>query len=344
MSTDWQQTIAAWSLAEAGQWEAAMNAAQNDPALLSVLSLRKGQFMDGVGPAILGWQLYYQGKYRDALQEFITGVDQENDGWLKAWAQLGIAKVASDSGWWGLAVDWCAVAWRTASKNEHLDLMAQVAGARGEALLRAGCPGDAATSFAEDKALLGPGNRYSGRLRCYQAHAWSRLGPNGEKAATLAYRLAMHSVGEGVTSAFAAAGLAILAARNMDPIRFKSIQMEEFSDLPKFWISVAAARLAADPDGRGLYLQSAFDALPSVYFAEHWWLAGWSRALGMPVSVSPVISECFPTHIPEANLGQFTLVESPFSGKNLNDAHWWNESPSECDDEAWWKIRDSFMP
>ena len=344
MNMDWQKSIAAWNLAEAGRWDAALAAANDNPGLVSVLSQRSGTWTQAEEPAIRGWQMYYKGNYRAALQELEAGSSHENDGWLRAWSQLGIAKIASDSGRWRVALDWCAVAWRESSKNEHLDLMAQVAGARGEVLVRAGRPIEAASAFAEDQALLGPGNRYRGRLRCYQAHAWSRSGPNGEKAAILAYRLAMHSVGEDITSAYAAAGLALLAARTNDCARLQAVQSGAFVGMPGFWVLVAAAHLATNSDSRSAFLRKAADTLPREYFAEHWWLAGWSRALGCQVSNPPILAECFPTHVPEALHGKFTLVERPVEGMDVSDAPWWGQEPAIDDDNAWWAIRDSFMP
>lgn len=344
MNMDWQKSIAAWNLAEAGRWDAALATATDNPGLVSVLLQRSGTTSQANEPAIRGWQMYYKGDYRAALQEFETGSSQSSDGWLRGWCQLGIAKVASDSGWWRVALDWCAVAWRESSKSEHLDLMAQIAGARGEILLRAGRPIAAASAFAEDQALLGPGNRYRGRLRCYQAHAWSRSGSNGVKAAILAYRLAMHSVGEDITSAYAAAGLALLAARMNDCGRLQSVQAGAFEGMPGFWVLVAAARLATCSDSRKELLRRAADTLPREYFAEQWWLAGWSLALGCQVSNPPRLTDCFPTNVPEAPLGRFTLVECPAAGMNISDAPWWGNEPEIDDENAWWLIRDAFMP
>lgn len=343
MRAAWQNTIAAWNLAEAGRWDAALESARQDPELLEILLLRKGQSADESGLIVLGWASYYRGQYRDALQAFLAGADQEDDGWLKSWAQLGVAKVASDSGWWVAALDWCALAWLTAGSKEHLDLMAQVAGARGEVLLRAGRPLDAAASFAEDIALLGPGNRYAGRVRCYEAHAWSRLGHNGIKAATLAYRLAMHSVGEGSTAAYAAAGMALLAARSGNPAHLRSIESSTLKGLPKFWAMVAETRLMVG--GRhSSSLATAAESLPLEYFAERWWLAGWSRALGYPVIDAPKLVEHFPTAIPPTGSVAATLAEKPVAGREIENAPWWAGFPAKDDHEAWWKIRDSFMP
>jgi len=344
MRGNWQHTIAAWNLAEAGRWDDALEAARQDPELLEVLFLRKGQPAAEAGSVVLGWQSYYRGRYREALKAFLEGTEEQEDGWLKAWSQLGVAKVASDSGWWVAALDWCALSWLTASRNEHLDLMAQAAGARGEVLLRAGRPVDAAASFAEDIALLGPGNRYAGRVRCYEAHAWSRLGNTGEKAATLAYRLAMHSVGEGVTAAYAAAGLALMAARSGDSSRLQSVERNGLQGMPKFWTLVAKARCASGVEVLSATLSEAVETLPPEYFAEHWWFAGWSRALGAPTFASPVLENHFPNSPPSPGLGDTTGVERPVAGGEIRNAPWWGQSPAENDHEAWWAIRDSFMP
>jgi tetratricopeptide (TPR) repeat protein len=343
MKTSWQNILAAWNLAEAGRWDAALEASRHEPKLLDVLQLRKGQVVEGAGLAVLGWQSYYQGRYKEALKAFLEAVDSENGGWLMTWAQLGVAKVASDSGWWSAALDWCATAWLSASKNEHLDLLAQVAGARGEVLLRAGRPLEAAASFAEDLALLGPGNRYAGRVRCYQAHAWSRLGKTGRKAAALAYRLAMHSVGEMGTAAYASAGMALLAARTGNKAQLQTLERDSLQGLPRFWTFIAEARLAGGAINAPM-IANAESALPLEYHAERWWLAGWSRALGAEGAAPPKLGNHFPSSIPPAGLGLTTLVEMPGANIEIGNAPWWGETPTEDDSDAWWLIRDCFMP
>ncbi len=39
-----------------------------------------GQVVEGAGLAVLGWQSYYQGRYKEALKAFLEAIDSENAG------------------------------------------------------------------------------------------------------------------------------------------------------------------------------------------------------------------------------------------------------------------------
>ena len=344
MNRDWQQNIAAWQLAEAGRWAEALESARADPNLFTVLSQRSGKSVASGEPVIVGWQHYYRGEYASALDAFWEAIHTGHRGWLIAWAMLGIAKVASDSGWWKVSLEWCAAAWQMASLDEHIDLLAQIAGARGEILLRAGLPARAAAAFAEDRALLGPGNRYHGRIRCYEAHAWARMGANGRRAAALAYRLALHSAGEMSTAAYAAAGLALLSARNGEIGAVEGEYRSAPDGLPRFWVLISQARTTTDQDARLVLLEQAAIILPHIYYAEHWWLAGWSRAMGGKVSPVVDLTSVFPQSIPQVAERNWTPVEFPLAGHEIGNAPWWDAVPQDGHPEAWWNLRDCFMP
>lgn len=343
MTKDWENHLAAFNLAEAGRWEDALRVSASTGDLCDVLSQRAFRAKTTEDPIILGWQFYYLGHYREALAHFLVyelaAQDGEVVGWRRAWCQLGIAKIASDSGHWKTALKWCSSAWKCAAEREHLDLMAQISGARGEVLLRAGRPLDAAAAFAEDRALLTPGNRFHGRLRCYEAHAWSRMGKNGRIAAALAYRIALHSSGEEANAAYAAAGLALLNIR-MDCF---SIHQAEWNaaakGLPLFWVLIAKVKAGADK----LLLQRAFDALPQIHYAEHWWLANWSRSLGYDSFLPPDLAEIFPSTLPNPPEQVMTGVESPVMLTEFADAPWWSDGLQDNDTD-WWQLRDCFMP
>ncbi|MEI7929256.1 MAG: hypothetical protein WCH40_11955, partial [Verrucomicrobiales bacterium] len=167
MIENWHDVIEAWDLASAGRFDEAIERATEYPGLAALLKARANKPGADAYPVLAGWRAYYRGKYRLALREFLEQLPAGfKPGWLSTWAELGVAKVASDCGRWGLALEWCARAWRSASNGEHMDLLAQVAGARGEVLLRAGHALEAAAAFDEDIALLPVGSRYRGRVRC----------------------------------------------------------------------------------------------------------------------------------------------------------------------------------
>lgn len=349
MKQDWERTLTAWRLAEAGRWDEAMDTAAPDRSLHALLGQRAFRPVPADDSAVLGWQSYYQGRYREALGHFLAVENADAGGWRHTWSRLGIAKVASDAGWWRVALAWCSSAWTAAAAEEHLDLLAQIAGARGEILLRAGRPLEAAAAFAEDRALLPPGSRYHGRVRCYEAHAWSRMGANGRAAAALAYRLALHSPGESATAAFAAAGLALLAAREDAGLRDEPPWNDPGEGLPGFWILVVRAHATTSPGPPGVLLDQAAAVLPVIHYAEHWWLDGWRRALGAPGPEPVDPREVFPGSIPPPPAQARSLVEEPVGPDDVPDAPWWPDgavrsAQSPADPCQWWRLRDCFMP
>jgi hypothetical protein len=345
MNETWQEVLAAWRLAEAGRWVEAMDVARACGDLSAVLAQRARHPGPDVYPVLAGWRAYYKAEYQSALAAFLDQLStSEAGGWLTAWATLGVAKIASDCGRWRTALNWCACAWRCAAKGEHVDLLAQVAGTRGEVLLRAGMASESAAAFAEDLALLPAGSRYRGRVRCYQAHAYARLGPQGEKAAQLAYRLAIHSPGETDTASFATAGLALLAARMRNPAILEETRARELRGLARFWSAVAAARISNDEGDRKHHIAEAASSLPQFYFAERWWLAGWTAAWGIHVFDAPTLHKTLGFELPTAPVIPMTRVEDPVPADEIEDAPWWGISPILKDPEAWWGIRDAFMP
>lgn len=301
--------------------------------------MRSGEQVESKLPVVQGWQHYYRAEYSAAKDDFLR---QEGRGWLKAWAELGVAKVASDCGKWPLGLLWCAQAWRTAAVDEHLDLLSEIAGARGEILLRAGRPAAAAASFAEDLGLLTPGNRYRGRVRCYLAHAWSRMGSEGKKAAKLAYRIAAHSSGESGTMSFAMAGLAILAARSKLPELLSEPVASDLTGLSAFWVHVSQARLSTIPEEAESLKRRALDLLPPVYHAERWWLSGWTSCDAIDhLSLEALELDT----LPEPENTRWTAVELPVHPGTITDAPWWFPPESwPPDAEGWWSFRDGFMP
>jgi hypothetical protein len=345
MNEAWQEVLAAWRLAEAGRWDEAMDIARGCGDMSAVLAQRARQPGPDVYPVLAGWRAYYKAEYQSALGAFLDQLRTSEEGaWLTAWATLGVAKIASDCGRWRSALNWCACAWRCAAKGEHVDLLSQIAGARGEILLRAGAASESAAAFAEDLALLPPGSRYRGRVRCYQAHAYARLGPHGENAAQLAYRLAIHSPGEAGTASFATAGLALLAARMRDPAILEETRGRQLQGLAQFWSAVAGARLANDDGDRRHHIAEAAASVSPFYFAERWWLSGWADALGIRVFDTPALRQTLGFALPTAPMRPMTRVEDPVTADEIEDAPWWGNSPILKDPEAWWGIRDSFMP
>ena len=337
----WDDILTSWRLAEAGCSEEALARIEPDSQLAEVIACRAGKLVESDLPVLAGWKSYYRAEYRKAREHFLC---QQGEGWLRTWAELGMAKVASDCGKWGHGLLWCAQAWRTASGGEHIDLLSEISGARGEILLRAGKHAEAATAFTEDLALFNPGNRYRGRVKCYQAHAWSRMGPDGINAAKLAYRLSAHSPAESATNGYAIAGLALLGARTQDPaILFEALRYPQ-EGLPGFWILVARAYLSVDKEEFDHLRREALSKLPPPYFAERWWLSGWihatcreSEALNELLSAA----DSFPVP-PHENL---TPVELPVAADSLTDAPWLQGAESWPQDaQGWWSLRDHFMP
>jgi hypothetical protein len=336
---DWEMVASAVRLCEIGRFEEALGLAQSAGIheLAEIIRFRSREDISPRMPVLMGWQFYYSGRYSEALENFYQS---SGGGWIESWAFLGVAKVASDCGYWSSALHWCAKAWRTAVEAEHTDMLAEVAGARGEILLRAGRPLEAAESFGVDLALLPPGSRFLGRVRCTEAHAFSRLGPAGRHAAMLGYRLAMHSPGEPATKHYAAAGMALLAARVESPDLLSEVVEPSHSGLPRFWVLVARARLAENPAERGQFVSMAREALPPFYFAEHWWLGGWSGL--SPDGGTPGPLDLGGISLPGGD--PWNSVEMPVDPESVSDAPWLASNRKGYAPEAWWALRDRFMP
>lgn len=336
---EWEMVASALRLCEVARFEEALHLAESAGThdLVEVIRFRSRDGLPPRLPVVMGWQAYYSGRYADALSYFL---EQSGGGWLESWAFLGIAKVASDCGYWSVALHWCAKTWRAAVEAEHSDLLAEVAGARGEVLLRAGKSLEAAESFGVDLALLPPGSRFLGRVRCTEAHAFSRLGPAGRHAAMLGYRLAMHSPGETATKDYAAAGMALLAARLEDSQLLSEVIDPSYSGLPRFWVMVARAQLEKNHKTRDEFVSIAREALPPFYFAEHWWLAGWSGR-------SPYICTLESLDLGEIPLpdgSPWSPVEMPVAPENVSHAPWLASCIAEVGTDSWWALRDHFMP
>lgn len=334
---NWESSLAAFRLMEVGSAAQAL-ANASEPTLREVITLRCGQRIESSLPVVQGWQQYFQANYSAAVTHFS---EQPGEGWLRAWADLGIAKVASDCGFWRSALEWCALAWQRAAAGEHMDLLAEISGARGEILLRSGKPSEAASSFAEDLALLRPGSRYSGRVRCYLAHAWSRMGNHAGRAARLFYQLAAHTASEPGTRSYSAAGLAVHGVRIREPFLVAEAEESAPSGMPGFWVRVCKAKLETSTLLRKKSLEEAMEILPPEYHAEHWWARGW---LSGSVPDSKFLEPLHIHPLPPANLGVTTLVEMPVSPDAISDAPWWDKSKWPTDAEGWWKLRDNFMP
>lgn len=341
MNEQWDSILTAWRLAEAGRWTEALEHCEPGSEFGEVIAFQAKRNIDSKLPVLAGWTAYFKADYAKARDEFSS---QEGNGWLKAWAELGLAKVASDCGIWRIGLLWCAQAWRTAAAGEHLDLLAQVSGARGEILLRAGRASDAAVAFTEDLGMLTPGNRYRGRVRCYQSHAWARMGPDGRTAAKLAYRVSAHSPAEAATNGFAVAGLAILAARVEDCDILAEASHCPQTGLPGFWIAVAQARLSTTESESRRLQQDAVSKLPPVYYAERWWLSGWIHGQSRDRDVLQTLLEAS-TLFPAPDQRDWTAVELPVPADDVSDAPWRLAPESwPTNSDGWWSLRDAFMP
>ncbi len=301
-----------------------------------------------------GWEHYYAARYASACQSFVAALG-ETSSWVASWAALGLAKVATDTGRFATAARWCSVAARHARASEHLDLLAEVTGARGEVYLRAGHPLEAAEAFTLDQALLPPGSRFHGRLMCYRAHAYSRLGRAAWPAAELQYRLAIHTPGED-TSTYALAGLALLGAEwaRDEPAR-RALTIEAYDRRPRgpsalgFWMAVARARLALLEGEAPLdFMVEAASLLPSEYHFERLWLEALAGTVGvtLPRSVpfdSDELSPVLPDPLLQPSWGRTTPMERFPLDDALSDAGM-GELDRCGEAEEIWSKRRVFMP
>ena len=240
--------------------------------------------------ALNGWGFYYRAQYQDAADQFTLSLDS-SCAWIRAWSALGITKVATDTGFLRQAAEWCSLASALAREYEMLEHLAAAQGALGEILLRGGRPADALDAFGLDYALLSHGSLYRGRILCYQAHAYARLGPECRRAAELAYRLAIHTPAER-TDSYALAGLCLLAAEYGDAKLFQEAYgrlkaiVQEGQNPAQAWGLVSHARLVSvgtlTGDLPGL-IHAAYHAFPVEYHYERIWVEHWAACLGIAI-------------------------------------------------------------
>jgi len=282
--------------------------------LQAFVSLQAGLEIDPpegpLGDAIRGWGNYYKANYPVAFEDF-SNAESTIIPWLKAYAWLGKAKVCTDLGFFADAAQWCCNASCLARQFELDEWVAAAQGALGEILLRTGYPRLATEAFSLDMALLPASDRFRGRVMCYQAHAYRRLG--AYSAANLAYRTSSQQPGE-QTAPYAYAGLAMLGAETDDAelvdeaIRFAtSLHNNSRMHTSIAWIYIAKSRLAERrSEYAGHWLVHAKNFLPAEYVFEHCWLACWTALVNM--QVTPVTfadsshTRYRPTSVPEVSL------------------------------------------
>lgn len=285
------RSLAALRLSDAGRHDAALAALGSARSSLGpILSFRAQvpaeNLAGDAGDALEGWRLYYSARYASAVPKLVRGVSSGLP-WIEAWCALGLSKVATDTGRWRTAAGWCSVATALARRYELLELMAEISGARGEVLLRAGRPVPAAEAFSLDLSLLPVGSRFRGRVLCYRAHAFARLGEAGWPAAELAYRVAAHTPGE-ATAGYARAGLALLGAASGRPSLVEEACRPpvEPNPIAEYWCRVAQARVASSAGAPASeLLLEAGRRLPSEYPYERRWLSALGASMGAPSSV-----------------------------------------------------------
>ncbi|MCX8039079.1 MAG: hypothetical protein N3B15_00660 [Planctomycetota bacterium] len=335
---DFWADLAARNLGAAGRHEEALQLVR-DLDLAAIL--RHNAHRSGPPPPdprvaqlLAGWQAYHRADYAAATAAFAGALAAtDRSDWLAAWAMLGIAKAATDLASWTTAWRWCALAAGVARFGEHLDLLAACAGARGEILLRAGHPLLAAQAFAEDLALLPPGSRYAGRVRCCLAHAWARLGERGRNLALAAYRVAAHTPGEPATRDFACAGMALLGAELGLPSVVETALAARPAGIAAAWCHVAAARLASDPTAA---LHQAWAQLPSLHRGERRWLRAYAAERGVDLPGDPAADLEAPCPIPDPLLDPRWPRCAPIDADEVPDP-----SPTLPD---LWSQRRRFMP
>ncbi len=237
-----------------------------------------------LGDLVRGWSFYYQSQYTHAFENFDNATDVDVP-WVQAFAMLGKGKVCTDLGFFADAARWCANSSCIARRFEHDDLVAAAHGARGEILLRTGHPRLAIEAYTLDMALLAASDRYRGRVMCYQAHAYSRLG--AFSAAKLAYRTSAQQPGEN-TAPYVYAGLALLGAESDDfglvdeAVRYAEDMPTNLRDHPGVsWIYTARSRVALTRGEDALnWCKLAQKFMPAGYLFEHQWLTHWLVAVG----------------------------------------------------------------
>lgn len=308
--------------------------------------------------ALNGWGFYYRAQYQDAADQFTLSLDS-SCAWIRAWSALGITKVATDTGFLRQAAEWCSLASALAREYEMLEHLAAAQGALGEILLRGGRPADALDAFGLDYALLPHGSLYRGRILCYQAHAYARLGPECRRAAELAYRLAIHTPAER-TDSYALAGFCLLAAEYGDAKLFQEAYgrlkaiVQEGQNPAQAWGLVSHARLVSvgtlTGDLPGL-IHAAYHAFSVEYHFERMWIEHWAKCLGVdnkedtPVALSDQLQ--FVPRIPGAqNCTEWSVVTAFEMSNNMGgliDSGFASHNWGQTEEEAWGERR-RFMP
>ncbi len=333
------QAMTAMRLLNAGRYRDANELLPADlPGLQSFIKLQSREAVDppcgAFGDLVRGWKRYYKAEYPEAFEEF-SSAETSSVSWLKANAWIGKGKVCTDLGFFADAARWCSNASCLARLFEHDDLVAAANGARGEILLRSGHPRLAAEAFSLDIGLLPASDRFRGRVMCYQAHAYRRLG--AYSAAKLAYRTSAQQPGE-QTAPYAYAGLAMLGAETDDAglideaIRYAESFYQDGRIHPSVgWMYLAKARFSqSHGNSPSDLLSRAKASLPDEYAFEHSWLDHWAALVNqqeMPVSDRTIELRQFR---PEAALDRLLsgcgfdseLVEYDLSNEGIASAGW----------------------
>ena len=162
--------------------------ADTDPALAAWLSLR---LRVALPPAQLqalpphsrhqlsGWQLYYQGQYPQAAEQFALAwplAQQHPDSISPMDVALGLGKVYTRTGDWSLARDWMLHSLALARAQQRLFAVTEGYGALGELFLRAGQAQAAQACMANAYQLLPPGSGQQAKQLNYLASALLRNG------------------------------------------------------------------------------------------------------------------------------------------------------------------------
>lgn len=293
-----------------------------------------------------GWTSYYRAQYCAALARFDAALASDPPRWIAAWAALGMSKVACDAGAAREGLGWCGIAHALARQGEHLEHLAAVAGSRGEILLRSGFALEAAHAFSEDVALLPPGNRYRGRVRCYLAHAWARLGENGRKAAGMAYRLAGHVPGDPTTRSYAAAGLALLGVRSKEYGLVEEALHWQPQEMSLAWCLVAKALV--QPQNASKALAGAYEAMPAIYLHERRWLARLAREHAPGLIESPPCGSDHRPPVPDPcknkNWRHVCRIDLPVDPDSCTDVPCLADAMAIEEKSDVLTLRDRFMP
>lgn len=162
--------------------------ADTDPELASWLSLRlrvalPPERLQALAPhlrqQLSGWQLYYQGQYQQAAEQFTLAwpVAQEYPDSISPMdVALGLGKVYTRTGDWSLARDWILHALASARAQQRLFAITEGYGALGELFLRAGQAQAAQACMSNACQLLPPGSGQQAKQLNYLASALLRNG------------------------------------------------------------------------------------------------------------------------------------------------------------------------